>query len=62
LGSGVCWFKIARQVSFVHICGLTNGYWIKVDERSFKKFVVTMKNSCVETTQTLISKLQRWIS
>jgi hypothetical protein len=21
-----------------------------------------MKNSCVETTQTLISKLQRWIS
>jgi hypothetical protein len=37
LSSWVCWFKIARQNYFVHICSLTNGLWIKVDEKIFQK-------------------------
>jgi hypothetical protein len=37
-----------------------HGYWIKVDLGAFKKPIVAKKNLCVELTQALISKLQRW--
>ncbi len=56
-------FKIIGWIYFIHIRTIVNhGYWIKVHQDTFKKLIVAKKNLCVELTQALISKLQRWFS
>jgi hypothetical protein len=49
--------KIARYTYVVHIFSLVDGSWIKGDEDSFKRFIIEVKNSCVEVAHTLLKKL-----
>ncbi len=51
-------FKIVGKNYFGHIHNLVSRSWIKVNGNAFRKLVVVMKNSFVETTEPLILELE----
>jgi hypothetical protein len=51
-------FNIGGHIFVVHIWNLVDGSWMKVHEEDVNKATIVVKNYCIKTTQTLISKLQ----